>query len=436
MTLNNNYFISTNGGVNFTYTPKNDRGRFINATDYDNTANILYCGHAPGQYFRWENPGGGGPTTEVSVSNFGGDSITHVAISPFLTNRVLFGLSNGAIVRVDDAHTGNIKTGVTIRSDLGANHTVSCIAIDPTNENHMLVTYSNYGVTHVYESSLGTGGSLNWNPVDGNLPDMPVRWCMFDPRNSNWAILATELGIWSTNNLSGNTTNWSATNNNFANTRVDMLRYRPTDRLLLAATHGRGLFSTNIPVSAATPVTLLNFNGRLLGNDILLNWETATEQNSKGFEIQRSDDGIQFARIGEVVAAGNSNIKRSYSFHDGGISQENNYYRLKQIDLDGKFEYSRIVLIRNPVIGKEVFKLLTNPFANSIDLQLGNLKAGRAIINLYDLNGKLILRQEYNVYPSSRLRIQVPVGVLPNALYNLEMIIDGRRFSAKLLRKS
>jgi hypothetical protein len=61
----------------------------------------------------------------------------------------------------------------------------------------MLVSYSNYGVTSVYESSAGTGGSLDWTSVDGNgsLPDMPIRWCMFDPRNSDWAILGTELGV-------------------------------------------------------------------------------------------------------------------------------------------------------------------------------------------------------------------------------------------------
>jgi ligand-binding sensor domain-containing protein len=144
------------------------------------------------------------------------------------------------LYKVDNANSGTNLAGVVIRPDLGQFHTVSCIAIDPSNENHMLVSYSNYGINNVYESSPGTGGSLNWTPLDVNttLPDMPVRWCMFDPRNSDWAILATEMGIWSTNNLNGTSTNWTAADNNVANTRVDMLRYRATDRLLAAATHG------------------------------------------------------------------------------------------------------------------------------------------------------------------------------------------------------
>src|SRR5207247_872769 len=107
---------------------------------------------------------------------------------------------------------------------------VSGIAIDPSNEAHMLVTYSNYGVTSVFETTNGTtAGTPAWSSVEGNLPDMPVRWVMFDPRNNDWAILATEKGIWSTDNINGGATDWQPTNTNFANTRVDMLRYRNSD---------------------------------------------------------------------------------------------------------------------------------------------------------------------------------------------------------------
>ena len=97
----------------------------------------------------------------------------------------------------------------------------------------------------------------------------------------------------------------------------------------------------------ATPVELSFFN-ILLGtnNSIELNWQTATEINNYGFEIQRSESGVQHSywkTIGFVEGAGNSNSPKSYSFTDNVNASGKYSYRLKQIDLDGSFEYSNIV---------------------------------------------------------------------------------------------
>ena len=434
--INNYFFISSNGGSSFNAINVNDHGQFINPMDYDDVNNILYCGDAPGQFMRYTNPGvPGGSTAIVTVPQFGSETVTFVVASPSVANRVYFGLSNGAIVQVDGANSGTNIAGVKIRPDIGASHTVSCIAIDPSNENHMLVSYSNYGVPSVFESSPGTGGSLNWTSVDANgtLPDMPVRWCMFDPRNAHWAILATELGIWSTNNLNGAATNWTASDNNVANTRVDMLRFRPTDRLLAAATHGRGIFTTNIPANAV-PITLLDFSGRIIGNDAWLDWITANEQNSKAFSVERSDDGVNFITAGIVPAAGHSAGNKAYHFHDPLILQEKSYYRLKQIDADGKFEYSKTILLRNPITSNPSFKLLTNPFVNPIDVQSGTDNKGRANIKLFDMNGRLLVNKSIDITPSMRIRLDVP-GAVPAGIYTLDIVINDTRYQLKAVRK-
>lgn len=253
----NNYYVSTDGGINFEPRSKNDRGRFINPTDYDDASNILYCGDSAKSFFRWTNPAADGTAENVLVSAFGNSAVTHVAVSPSTVNRVYFGLTNGSIVRVDNANAGTSLTGTVVKTGTGW---VSCIAIDPANEDHMLVTYSNYGaaMVSVFESTNALSASPVFTSVEGDLPDMPVRWAMFDPRNSDWALLATELGVWSTDNLNaGGTTNWSPTNSGLANVRVDMLQYRTSDQTIVAATHGRGLFTAVLP-----PVTTpdINFN--------------------------------------------------------------------------------------------------------------------------------------------------------------------------------
>lgn len=283
----NNYWVSLDGGTTWTTKFFANTGLFINPTDYDNTADKLYGGNTAGSYFRWTNPGTGGSTTgNISVTNFAGSSVTHVKVSPNTANRVYFGLANGSVVYVNSAATVVSPTaGVIIKPAFAG--TVSCIAVQPGNENHILVTYSNYGVNSVWET---TNGGTTWTSVEGNLPDMPIRWIMYDPRNTlgDQALVATELGVWSTDNLNGAATNWGATNTGFANVRTDMLQYRCSDRIISAATHGRGMYTAQLPVFAggltcpdnafSRPATDMvkaenNFDIKFVGQTIYINAE-------------------------------------------------------------------------------------------------------------------------------------------------------------------
>lgn len=249
----NYYWITSNNWGS--YTTKqigSSQGRFINPTDYDNDANILYGCYAAGQYSYITGVGSGNTTGARSVSAFAGAKVSSVGVSPNVANRVYFGLDNGDVVRVDNAHTSSF-TATVVRA--GSGYT-SCVEIDPNDENHMLVTYSNYGVNSIFETTNG-GGS--WTSVEGNLPDMPVRYAIFVPGNSDQALIATELGVWSTDDLNGTSTNWGPSNGGLANVRTDMLQSRPSDKQVIAATHGRGLYSTN---HFDTPVLSVSITGQ------------------------------------------------------------------------------------------------------------------------------------------------------------------------------
>jgi len=271
----NNYYISTNGGASFgtLYSdpdPNGGSGDFINPTDYDNAANVLYACSSedidggPSMnyvYNRYTCITGVGTTNTASLVTLSNSPttamISHVAISPSVANRVYFGFDNGMIGYVNNANTGTSNT-VNFLTATGVAGTVSCIAVDAANENHILATYSNYGVNNIWET---TNGGTSWTSVEGNLPDMPVRWAMFDPRNSDWALIATELGVWSTDNLNDASTDWDPTNSGLANVRVDMLQYRTSDRTIAAATHGRGLFTAVVPISTTPDISFASSSG-------------------------------------------------------------------------------------------------------------------------------------------------------------------------------
>jgi trimeric autotransporter adhesin len=244
---NNNYYISTDGGATFPTAGaaiNNQRGKFINPTDFDGTN--LYGADDANNFYRINNvPNAGRTGDKVACTQFGGQ-ISHVAISKNTAHKVYFGIGNGNIVKVDAANAGTTVTGVLLGTPRAA--TVSSLGFSLTNaaEDSMLVTYSNYGGSKVF---LGTAlnGTPAFRDITGNLPDIPVRWGMFDPRSSNMVIIATDLGVWSCDDITVATPQWNTTNNILANTRVDMLKYRPSDRTILAASHGRGMFTTIVP---------------------------------------------------------------------------------------------------------------------------------------------------------------------------------------------
>ena len=243
----NQYHVSTNGGNSFTnYVFANNKGQFINPTDYDDINNNFYGSWTAGTYMRWINAPFTTNNYTNTVSEFGGGSVIHVAVSRYTSNRVLFGLDNGKIIRTDNANSGSPVSADITGSSMPASN-VSCIATGTT-ENYLLATFSNYGAAHVWMSTTG-GGAGGWTNISGNLPDIPVRWAMLNPEDNTKAILATDMGIYETSMINGSATVW-VQNASFPTVRTDMLQYRYSDNTILAATHGRGLWSSTLTPSA------------------------------------------------------------------------------------------------------------------------------------------------------------------------------------------
>lgn len=243
----NDYFRSADGGNSWTNITASG-GQFINPTDYDDVNNRMYCARNNNEYLRWDDPQTGATFTTVAAAGFGGQ-VSAVKVSPNTSNRVFFGITNGDVFRVDNANTGaptitNISTASLPTAYL------TCVEVETGNDNHIILTYSNYGVNSVWET---TNGGTVWTSVEGNLPDMPVRWALFNPGNSDQVVLATELGVWSTDNLNAGATVWGSSNTGLANVRVDMLQLRTSDNFMIAATHGRGMFSSD---AFTTPTAL------------------------------------------------------------------------------------------------------------------------------------------------------------------------------------
>ncbi|MBK9486891.1 MAG: fibronectin type III domain-containing protein [Chitinophagaceae bacterium] len=205
----------------------------------------MYCSGNANAFVRWSNPQTGSTFTSVTMSGLSSGRVSAVKVSPYTNHTVFFsGGGSGITPSLIKATAANATPAFT--SIIGAGMTtasanISCIELG-TNEQNIIVVYSNYGVSNVWVTS---NGGTTWTAIDGNLPDMPVRWAMFYPGDNTKAIIATETGIWQTTLINGASTAWDP-ETGFPNVRTDMLQYRASDGLLSAATHGRGLFTTII----------------------------------------------------------------------------------------------------------------------------------------------------------------------------------------------
>ncbi|MDR0793626.1 MAG: T9SS type A sorting domain-containing protein [Chitinophagaceae bacterium] len=238
------YFRSTNSGATWSEIDYGGTAQqFINPTDFDNSNNRMYTAGDNGQYVRWEDPHTGATFSGVPVPAFNGGLVAAVTVSPNTQNRVFFGTDNGYIVRVDSAQSATpVVTNLT--SNVNSGGYVSCVAVG-YNDNNLLATFSNYSVAKVWNS---TDGGTTWTDITSNtnLPNIPVRWAVFFPEDSTRAMIATEMGIFSTDHINGASTIW-VQDPSFPIVRTDMIKYRH-DGTFAAATHGRGIWTSNVPV--------------------------------------------------------------------------------------------------------------------------------------------------------------------------------------------
>ncbi len=142
------------------------------------------------------------------------------------------------------------------------------------------------------------------------------------------------------------------------------------------------------------PVELSAFNSSVRGNNVTLNWTTSSERNNSGFEVERMLPSGNWAKIGFVAGAGNSNELKEYSYKDNNLNIGSYSYRLKQVDFNGNYEYFNLqneVLIGVPV-SFELGQNYPNPFNPSTKISFALPVDSRVTLEIYDMSGKLVQR--------------------------------------------
>lgn len=299
----NNYRRSTNGGQTWSQVNFANTGSFINPFDYDDAQNIMYGANGTNAFRRWPSANTGTASTNLTTTTLGGGIPSAFKVSPYTPNRVFIGSSNGRLIKLDNANTvtaADIEANVTnIRGAAFSNGNINCINTGTSDQN-LVAVFSNYGVSNVW---ISNDGGTNWTAIDGNLPDMPVRWAVFVPGDNTKLILATEAGIYSTDNINGATTVWTP-DPGFPIVRVSMLKVRASDNTIVASAYGRGLFTAVIPTTTQPEI-------RFVTSTTAVTEESGTTADCRGYKDYTIGVGVINPPAGDAtvtytVQAGNT----------------------------------------------------------------------------------------------------------------------------------
>jgi hypothetical protein len=163
------------------------------------------------------------------------------------------------------------------------------------------------------------------------------------------------------------------------------------------------------------PIELVHFSGETREEQILLNWTTATELNNDYFEVERAGNGEDFVFVGTLPGAGTSMGTLHYAMADMDPLEGINYYRLKQVDLDGRSTFSNVIPVmfhaRNEALG-----LVPNPGSETVDVVLPR-SIQNADLAMFDATGREVLRK-----PSIGQRASLDVARLPSGLYTVQAL--------------
>lgn len=218
--------------------------------------------------------------------------------------------------------------------------------------------------------------------------------------------------------------------------------YRICDEGYESLCSNEATVNITFPSGSMLPVSLIDFTGSYKsGGNVELSWITTFESNSDRFDIERSLDGLHWIKAGEVKAGGNSQIKREYVYTDAvgrnTANKKDLYYRLKQIDINGRVAVSRILIVR--VYNTRSLRMVSvtpNPAKNDIAVNVQLEEPSFVMMRIINTNGREILRKSMKASAGMHSYLMDGSSQLQAGPYLLEVIINSReRMVVKLIKE-
>jgi hypothetical protein len=339
--------------------------------------------------------GGTLPATYALAGNL---SIAKITIVPQITVNSTATLTNGGIFTNDGIFINNgsfTKTAAAYKGTgtFSGNTFVNATSVSPdenaliTDDSLACMTFGSYdnGMGILDLDFLGTTACTQFDQlnVSGTFNASGVLKLDFGPFTPS--VGQTFTIVSGASSFTGAFTNINETPNN------------------ITASYADGIVTI---VSTTVPVELSRFDVKRQPKSTLLAWTTESESNNEAFHIEQSTDGKNFQTIGKVKGYGNSTIRQNYNFEHNTPSVGINYYRLKQVDFDGKTTYSPT---RSILFGRKDFVLKSTLVQNTLDVIVSDEAA--LSLHIFNLSGQEVFQTK------AQGEQRIYVGTLPHGLY-------------------
>ncbi len=181
------------------------------------------------------------------------------------------------------------------------------------------------------------------------------------------------------------------------------------------------VFGYNAELSPPLPVELISFTGLVDGNDAVLSWETASETNNAGFEVQRFG-GSGWQQVGYVTGAGTTTEAQSYVFSVQGLAPGSHQFRLKQIDFDGTFAFSPTVIVAIQAGPRpQLIDAHPNPFKPRTTIRFSVPEQGPVSVKVYDVMGRLVAELHDGTLPAGIHNVAWDASGMASGVYFYRM---------------
>lgn len=189
----------------------------------------------------------------------------------------------------------------------------------------------------------------------------------------------------------------------------------------------------NIP-SCPLPIELLYFTGVAADNHIALEWKTLTEKQNAYMAIERSKDGVSFFEIGQVAGAGNTSEPQIYYFKDWQPTSGINYYRLKQVDQDGNFEYHQVIAIEFTRKSNDAgFQFYPTEVGSSLNIRFESPLTMESVLWIVDVTGRTVARMKISTGTQAQI-LELDMSSLPPGVYLLALQTVGSLQTARFIK--
>ncbi len=185
------------------------------------------------------------------------------------------------------------------------------------------------------------------------------------------------------------------------------------------------------------PVTLTSFSAHAKGNGVSIDWSTSQELNNDYFQVERSADGTSnWSVVATVNGSGNSQVAKKYNAFDASPFAGVNYYRLNQVDNDGKSAYSKTVAVKIQ-LQKTAISVLANPFYNTLTINFISPTSEMVTARLIDVTGKQIVSQNWSVNTGTSTRDFNNLSGLHHGMYILSIVNNSGEvlFKGKVIKQ-